>query len=236
MKLHNLISQMCRAKAEGARVAVMCSLLACSVALACSKAAPEKSSPQPTPLASPVASAAARPTPAPASPMAGSPASSAAPDSDLPITWKIPAGWASGGPPGTMQKARYMAPPVAGEKEAAVVTVFYFGPGMGGTVEANIERWIGQFKNIDRKTVKQTERAMGGMTHHIVEIPEGNFESGMMSGMPSPGPQAGYGMLGAVVEGTSGKYFFKMVGPKHTVASHKPAFFELLESIQHKKP
>jgi hypothetical protein len=133
-----------------------------------------------------------------------------------------------------MQKARYAAPPKGGDSEGATVTVFYFGPGMGGSVEANIDRWIGQFKDLDRKTVKQSERSAGGLTQHIVEIPAGRFESSMMRGMPAQTAKDQWGMLGAVVEAPSGKYFFKMVGPKNTVNGNRAAFFELLDSIQQK--
>jgi hypothetical protein len=135
---------------------------------------------------------------------------------------------------GPMQKARYLAPPAAGDKEGATITVFYFGQGMGGSVEANIERWIGQFKNLDRKTVVQNERKVAGFTQHIVEIPTGTFEAGMMPGMPNAEAKDGWGMLGAVVESSAGEYFFKLVGPKSTVAGNKTAFYTFLESIKQK--
>lgn len=150
------------------------------------------------------------------------------------ITWKNPEKWAPTSAGGIMQKARYLTPPAAGDKEGATLTVFYFGPGMGGSVEANIDRWVGQFKNVPDKSVKKSERTVGKFTHHIVEIPEGVFEAGMMGGAPNEGPKVAWGMLGAVVEAPSGKYFFKLVGPKKTVAVSKQDFDALLESIQEK--
>lgn len=132
-----------------------------------------------------------------------------------------------------MQKARYLVPPAAGDPEGATVTVFYFGPGMGGSVEANIDRWVGQFKGVDPKLVKKSERAVGDMTQHIVEIPQGEFSSSMM-GMTGGEAKTGWGMLGAVVEAPSGKYFFKMVGPSKSVTGGRAGFMQLLESIQPK--
>jgi len=203
----------------------------CCTQLACSKAPPEKAS---SPTSQPVSSALkAQPKPAPIAPAASS-AKAPGDISDLKITWKTPTGWAATEAEGMMQKARYLAPPLAGDSEGATLTVFYFGPGMGGSVEANIDRWIGQFKNVDKAKVLQSERSKGGLTHHIVEIPEGRFESGMMPGMPAQQAKDGWGMLGAVVEAPSGKYFFKLLGPKKTVAGSKKGFDELLESIQEK--
>jgi hypothetical protein len=152
----------------------------------------------------------------------------------LKITWKNPEKWMPTAAGSVMQKARYLTPPAEGDKEGATLTVFYFGPGMGGTVEANIDRWIGQFKNVAPTAVKKGERTKDKLTLHTVEVPEGTFEAGMMGGTPDQGPKQGWGMLGAVVEAPSGKYFFKLVGPKKTVAASKADFDLLLESIQEK--
>jgi hypothetical protein len=208
-----------------------------SLIASCSKPPPEKSSSAPTiaSAAKPVASASARPPGHPQTGSSAGPSTGAPGDvSDLKITWKNPEKWVPTAAGGVMQKARYLTPPSDGDKEGATLTVFYFGPGMGGSVEANIDRWIGQFKNVPPNSVKKSERAKDKLTHHIVEIPEGTFEAGMMAAAPNEGPKPGWGMLGAVVEAPSGKYFFKLVGPKRTIAANKAAFDGLLESIQEK--
>ena len=48
-----------------------------------------------------------------------------------------------------MRVAQYGLPGPAGE---ATLGIFFFGPGQGGSVEANIERWFGQFKQEDGHT------------------------------------------------------------------------------------
>jgi hypothetical protein len=203
-------------------------LATAALAVSCSKPPPEKKSSAPVILASitkPQASAPARPSAAPAA---------AGDVSDLKITWKNPEKWAPTAAGGVMQKARYLTPPSGGDKEGATLTVFYFGPGMGGDVGANIDRWVAQFKNVPANSVKKSERTKDKLTFHVVEIPDGTFEAGMMAATPNKGPQAGWAMLGAVVEAPSGKYFFKLVGPKKTVAANKSDFDGLLESIQEK--
>jgi hypothetical protein len=195
-------------------------------AVSCSKAPPEKNSGGTIVLAS-----APKPKPQPS---ARPSASAAVAADDLKITWKNPEKWVPTAAGSVMQKARYLAPPAEGDKEGATLTVFYFGPGMGGTVEANIDRWIGQFKNVVPAAIKKGERTKDKFTLHTVEVPEGVFEAGMMGGTPDQGPKPAWGMLGAVVEAPSGKYFFKLVGPKRTVAASKQDFDALLESIQEK--
>jgi hypothetical protein len=214
-----------RLETKTSQVAVV---IAALLAVSCNKAAPEKNSGGTIVLAS-----APKPKPRPL-PSASAAASAAPAGDDLKITWKTPEKWAPTAAGGVMQKARYLAPPVEGDKEGATLTVFYFGPGMGGSVDANIDRWVGQFKDVPPNAVKKSERAKDKLTVHLVEIPEGTFEAGMMAGTPNEGPKAAWAMLGAVVEAPSGKYFFKFVGPKRTVAGSKQDFDSLLESIQEK--
>jgi hypothetical protein len=196
--------------------------------VSCNRAPPEKNSGGTIVLAS-----APKPKPQP-QPSTKPSASAAAAGDDLKITWKNPEKWVPTAAGSVMQKARYLTPPAEGDKEGATLTVFYFGPGMGGTVEANIDRWIGQFKNVVPTTIKKGERTKDKLTIHTVEVPEGVFEAGMMGGTPDQGPKPAWGMIGAVVEAPSGKYFFKLVGPKKTVATSKQDFDTLLESIQEK--
>ena len=45
-------------------------------------------------------------------------------------------------------------------------------------------------------------------------------------------PQPGYRLMGAVVEGESGPYFFKLTGPAQTIARERDAFLALLASCR----
>ncbi len=44
-------------------------------------------------------------------------------------------------------------------------------------------------------------------------------------------PQPGFRLLGAVVEGEGGPWFFKLTGPEATLASEREAFFGLLRGV-----
>jgi len=162
-------------------------------------------------------------------------AAPAAPSTDLQISWVDPPEWKRVPPQNAMRKASYEIPPAAGDKQAAELTVFYFGPGQGGTVDQNIDRWTGQFKDLKKDAVLRTERVVNDLTQHTVEVESGTF-SGTSMGPHAPQQQAKeeQGLLGAVIEAPSGLYFFKLSGPAKTVKAAKKPFFSLLDSVKAK--
>src|SRR5262245_59238925 len=66
------------------------------------------------------------------------------------IRWTAPAGWKAEAPR-PMRAATYSMSLAAGDRGVAECIVNYFGPGQGGSVEANIERWKGQMLGPDGK-------------------------------------------------------------------------------------
>lgn len=152
---------------------------------------------------------------------------------DLAITWRDPSDWQRVAPSSPMRAAQYSVPPTAGDSEPAEVTVFFFGPQMGGGVEDNINRWTGQFKGVAPAAITRRSKTAGALTHSFVQIASGQFQGGGMMGAPSA-PKDGFGLLGVVTEAPSGKYFFKMTGPSKTVAANQAAFEQLVDSIQAK--
>ena len=56
----------------------------------------------------------------------------------------LPTRWESVAPAGPMRSAEFRLPGLSGAGPAELA-VFRFGPGMGGSTAANVERWVGQF-------------------------------------------------------------------------------------------
>ena len=131
-----------------------------------------------------------------------------------------------------MRKASYEVPRVAGDAEDGELAVFYFGPGQGGGIDANVDRWVKQFSGISPDSVKRADREANGLREHTVEIQSGTFNSGMPGMGGSAGPKKDYALEGAIVEAPSGAYFFKMTGPAHTIAAARKAFLQLLDSVR----
>lgn len=182
---------------------------------ACQKKAPE---PEARPAPPPVAKS----EPAPAPKAAAAPAASH-------LKWPDPPGWTRVSTPSPMRLATYKLPRADGVTEDAEMTVFFFGGGQGGTVEANFDRWLGQF-NVDKTAAQRSERSAGGMAIHLLEIPKGTFTNAMRPGEASVSKE-GFGLIGAVVETPGGPYFFKITGPAKTLAAQRGAFIALLDGV-----
>jgi hypothetical protein len=140
------------------------------------------------------------------------------------ISWSVPARWLDQ-PPRPMRVATYSVPARAGG-EAGECAVFAFGPGQGGTVDANIQRWSAQFEG--SPPPERAPRQVSGLAVHRVQI------SGTYLGGPtttSPGKRPGYRLLGAIVEAREGLVFFKLTGPAATVTAAQAEFDALLASL-----
>jgi hypothetical protein len=169
-----------------------------------------------------------------ASPAANpTPVVSAAAKPVLGVVWPDPTSWKRVTPSSAMRKASYQIPAAAGDAEGAELAVFYFGVGQGGSVDANVQRWVGQFSGVAPASVERSERTVGGLKAHLVEIATGTFTDSMaaMHG-GSVTPKENYSLLGAIVETAVGPYFFKLTGPKKTVAAAKADFNQMLEGVR----
>jgi hypothetical protein len=199
-------------------------LIFCFVAVAGCKKAPE-----PTSSAGPLllGSATAK-TNAPAP--AATPSAMANPPVE--ITWFDPPEWKRSPRITPMRKATYTIPHVPSEKEDGELGVFYFGPGQGGGVDANVDRWVKQFTDVPVEKVKRADRKANGLVQHTVEIESGTFNVNAMGGPAKL--KKGYGLLGAIVEAPSGAYFFKLTGPEATVKAARKSFYQLLDSVSAK--
>jgi len=149
---------------------------------------------------------------------------------ELGIQWDVPSEFKEVPTRSMMRHATYS---VEGKDGAAEIAVFYFGPGQGGEIEANISRWVSQFKDAAADDVIRDAREANGLKQSIVSVKSGTFASGMPGG--PQGPQTAWGLEGAIIEAPSGRYFFKMTGPATTVESSRKAFAKLLESAKVKE-
>jgi hypothetical protein len=156
-------------------------------------------------------------------------------DSAAGLRWTAPGGWKSEAAR-PMRAATYSVPPAAGDLAGGEVVINFFGPGQGGGVDANIERWKGQVQGPDGKPAPATvaTRSVRGIAMTTVDA------TGAYTGMGGPmmaSPKAvpGYRLLGAIVEGPGGNVFVKFAGPATTVAANRQKFDALLASFEKDK-
>jgi hypothetical protein len=150
------------------------------------------------------------------------------------LTWTAPTGWAPQGER-PMRAATYLIPSPKPNTDPAELAIFYFGPGQGGAVDANVKRWIGQFQKPDGTSVtekdsKTKKEQLNGLSVTTVEV-KGTYSGGGPTMGPTA-PHAGWRLLGAIVEGPQGPLFFKLTGPENTVAGAEKGFRKLLESVK----
>lgn len=144
------------------------------------------------------------------------------------IDFDVPKAWKSEKPSSSMRLMQASIPGSGGPGELAV---FYFGPGQGGPVDANINRWIGQMEGASQPTPETFE--VNGYRVTWVDV-KGTLKASQMGmGPSSPIPNAR--LFGGVVEGPGGPWFFKAQGPDATLAPQRDAFVAMLKSVRGKK-
>lgn len=179
--------------------------------------------------------AAPQPETAPLSPIssregAAPPPGAAATGGESNIDFNLPAGWQSE-PASGMRLAQASIPGSGGTGQ---LTVFYFGPGGGGDVESNIQRWVGQMEpEQGAQPERQTFETENGFRVTWVDVPGTLLPSTMGTGPSTAQPNSR--LLGAVVEGPGGPWFFKATGPKDVLGAERENFLEMLRSVQTKQ-
>ena len=115
------------------------------------------------------------------------------------------------------------------------VVVFYFGSGQGGSVEANLDRWYGQFEQPDggstRERAKVAKSKAGDLAITRVDV-GGTYRAPVRPGAAEQHNEPGYRMLAAVVEGPSGPWFVRFLGPAKEVESGSASFDSFLLSLR----
>ncbi len=141
-----------------------------------------------------------------------------------------PEGWKQAQPKSAMRKAQIEVPGKDGGKSAEIV-FFHFGNGQGGDVAANVARWFGQFNG--GADVQKSETADWNGTKVTIVSTEGTMKASPISGVPED--QAGFALLGAILEHAEGPVFVKMTGPTALVKESKDKFTALVKSATEKK-
>lgn len=119
-------------------------------------------------------------------------------------------------------------PAVEGDAQDGRVTVMT----AGGTVEANIERWAGQFSQPDGAATKpKTEtKTVAGQEVHLVDL-AGTYKDARGPFAPAV-ERHGYRMLAAIIPTAEGAYFVKFYGPTKTVSENEGAFRSMIEGMK----
>jgi hypothetical protein len=132
-----------------------------------------------------------------------------------------------------MRVAEFVVPRAAGDAEDGELIVYFFGGG-GGSVEANIQRWVGQFQQPNGKDVSsRTTFNVGALKVTAVDV-SGTYVAELRPGATERHNQPDFRMRAAVIETPKGPYFIKFTGPANTVKQASSTFDQFMKSLRFK--
>jgi hypothetical protein len=150
-----------------------------------------------------------------------------------PFSLVAPADWTARPVTSSMRAADFQLPAKAGAE--AELIVYYFGTNGAGSVDDNLDRWVGQFQQPDgkksRDVAKIEKTKFGGQNATFVSV-SGRFVAQAMPGTTEAVDKQDQALLAAIVDSPSGPYYFKLVGAKATVDASAAAFRAMLGSLK----
>ncbi len=143
------------------------------------------------------------------------------------IQFDIPGNWQQQPPSSPMRMAQATIPGSGGPADLAV---FFFGPGGGGGVEANIQRWVDQMAPAPGSNPQPETFDVNGFRVTWIDVSGTLLPSNMGTGPATEQPNSR--LYGAVVEGPGGPWFFKATGPEATMSAERENFLKMLRSVR----
>lgn len=141
------------------------------------------------------------------------------------ISLTAPAGWQTRPPGSSFVVAEFVLPRGEGDDADGRLTIST----AGGTVEANIDRWKGQFDPPPQQA-SNDEIDVAGLKLTIVDF-SGDFND--QRGPLAPAvKRPGYRMIAAVIPVEGQLYFIKATGPQNTIAAHTDAIHQFFRSVR----
>ena len=151
------------------------------------------------------------------------------------LTYSAPPAWKPVATSSSMRVAQFALPHAPDDANDAELVIYYFG-GSGGSVDANIQRWIGQMQQADGRpsseVAKQSKRTVNGLAVTLVDV-TGTYVAEMSPGSQERHNSPNFRLRAAVIETANGPYFIKLTGPARTVAAHEKSFEQFLESVKY---
>lgn len=149
-----------------------------------------------------------------------------------PFTLAVPADWTETPSTSSMRAAQFQLPaPAGGDAE---VIVYYFGETGAGSVQANVDRWVSQFKQPDDKpsseVAKVDKAQFAGQEASVVSV-SGRYVAGAMPG-GQPVDKPDQALIAAIVPSPKGPYYFRLIGSKAAVAAQEKPFRDALASLK----
>lgn len=153
------------------------------------------------------------------------------------MTYTKPDAWVAVKTTSSMRVAQFTIPRAAGDPADAELVLYYFG-GSGGSVDANIERWLAQMQQPDGRpssaAARRSSRTVNGLEVTLVDV-SGTYVAEVTPGSPDRHHAPGFRLRAGVVKTPQGPYFVKLTGPAKTVAAADAAFDMFVGSLRYEQ-
>ena len=141
---------------------------------------------------------------------------------------KVPKDWEKEQPSSSMRIAQFRFPGNDGDGELVIFS------GIGGSIDANLNRWYGQFKSETESSVSESAIRSNSQIKDMdvtFSYVEGTYLKSSMGMGGTKTEMPNYVLLAAIVSTPDGLYYFKGTGPKSTMDYHKINFKIFIRSI-----
>ncbi|MFT4702377.1 MAG: hypothetical protein ACI81R_000061 [Bradymonadia bacterium] len=146
--------------------------------------------------------------------------------------WTLPPGWRSEPPSSSMRVAQFVMP--ATDELGAIECALFRFPG-GGSTDANISRWVGQFEQPDGSSSEERAQRMtmqvGGVEATLLQV-TGTFTS---QGPTMQGPPERFdehALFAAVFETPDAPHFLKCTGSRISIGAQAEALSRFVGSFR----
>ena len=142
----------------------------------------------------------------------------------------VPIGWTSRPASSRMRLAEF-ALPSTGDKGADVI-VYFFGTGQGGSVDANLERWKGQFSNPNGPVTDVVTRDTSGVFPLTIAEYRGTYARGIGMGSTAEAALPDHVLVAVVAETPRGTLFFQLFGPRPAVDARRADYLRFVRGLK----
>jgi hypothetical protein len=150
------------------------------------------------------------------------------------LGYVTPQGWQKQPVASSMRVAEFTLPRADGDSEDAVLVVYYFG-GSGGSVDANLQRWVSQMQQPDGKpsagVAKKETRTVNGLALTLLDV-SGTYVAETAPGSTERHNKPNFRLRAGVIDTPNGPYFIKLTGPSKTIAKWDRAFEQFVASLK----
>lgn len=136
------------------------------------------------------------------------------------IRFDVPKAWDEQ-PESEFYEAKYVIPSDEGDMMLTLTT-------MGGGIEANLQRWVGQFRQDPGDRPRRDTLRVDGKRSEWLDV-RGTFRSQVGS---RPGPHENWRLLGVAIPMSPRPFLLKLVGPRAAVSSFEDQFRGFVRTAQ----